>query len=764
MWVPHMRSTSPPGSAGVPTNHGPLLDASYRRLLAHKATAGISPSVVMKTSPVRMKTSPVRRYGSVQTPVAAPSPKLWKISSVCIEHREPMSPSKNWVPVPSGKLVGTHGKLPCTTSPTRHAHIPQMATHMLLRPLSPIPGVKLMPGSPGPPRHGTPCHEEYVAANRPYTSPPVVRTPRDLSKKSPHSPSSNVQVWHGPVSMETKKVLRDLELSIQNAVAMLPPSPPNTLGTFLDDVVNGDVVPAMCHSKTKIDAGSYWEKRRVQNLLRRLLEALQERFGVEGNTPAQDLGNTAFDAMVEWAQHHTNTAGHGRSPSRGCPDVLRSFNRELFTKTLEALGSWPPELSDPDRIEVFTALLVPSSPGMRALSNGQPLPKELTRCMFCEGLSCVPFNLPDFPVPTHLLSHVFPTVLSKSSPSTAQHVSEVAQLVASLFLMEQTGMDRTRDYFLCGLVSLEDIQAALPCIVPQNLLEEAVLKIIRTGAKYFTRKEWYSLTVSVRTSPEVAQEGADACRDWSSGQGQALSPPPQHRRDDDEWTINAEEPRVTRIDSPSELECTQKMTPPHGCRALPVSHPETPVDNKFPPVSLISPTPSPSLSHAVPSLSLHGSDGSSLIGGGMPQVRGSPMRMEEKEVLAANNTAGSPCHSVVTPFFIDWSTSCRSESVDSDESTCGSYMNHVGGSPCREHGHQADEGAGATPCSEHAELHAPEKAPVATAAMCQKVMSSDDPVAWISMEMHHECRGPFLARAFMRCCQLYEVSVASQPT
>lgn len=53
-----------------------------------------------------------------------------------------------------------------------------------------------------------------------------------------------------------------------------------------------------------------------------------------------------------------------------------------------------------------------------------------------------------------------------------------------------------------------------------------------------------------------------------------------------------------------------------------------------------------------------------------------------------------------------------------------------GGSNRGEDAHQADEGAGGQP--------------------------GVDPAAWLNAEMHNECSGPFLAQAFVRCCQLYE--------
>eukprot|EP00811_Abedinium_folium_P001526 NODE_11397_length_1289_cov_7.791738.p2 GENE.NODE_11397_length_1289_cov_7.791738~~NODE_11397_length_1289_cov_7.791738.p2 ORF type:complete len:166 (+),score=18.96 NODE_11397_length_1289_cov_7.791738:541-1038(+) len=54
--------------------------------------------------------------------------------------------------------------------------------------------------------------------------------------------------------------------------------------------------------------------------------------------------------------------------------------------------------------------------------------------------------------------------------------------------------------------------------------------------------------------------------------------------------------------------------------------------------------------------------------------------------------------------------------------------------------HQADMGAGAQ---------------TTTSGPLHELSHIDDPVVLIGVDLHNECTGPFLARAFARCCQLY---------
>merc|ERR1711959_648594 len=67
----------------------------------------------------------------------------------------------------------------------------------------------------------------------------------------------------------------NVPISIQNAMAQLaPPATQNTITAFFLAQVEGHL------GDGNVDIGKYWEKRRIQNAMRRLLEHLEESFEI----------------------------------------------------------------------------------------------------------------------------------------------------------------------------------------------------------------------------------------------------------------------------------------------------------------------------------------------------------------------------------------------------------------------------------------------------------------------------------------------------
>ena len=58
--------------------------------------------------------------------------------------------------------------------------------------------------------------------------------------------------------------------------------------------------------------------------------------------------------------------------------------------------------------------------------------------------------------------------------------NSVTEAVATTFCLEKTGTDKTKDFFVCGLLSLEEIQMGLPRLLPTAVVEDAVIRVIRT--------------------------------------------------------------------------------------------------------------------------------------------------------------------------------------------------------------------------------------------------------------------------------------------
>lgn len=257
---------------------------------------------------------------------------------------------------------------------------------------------------------------------------------------------------------------------IQQALSQIPAGVGNTLGDFIHQVQSGFILPAMCHPQHYIDRGNFWETRRVHNIMRRVLEFIQERYNCYHHN-SQEAVSRAFGDIVAWARGTRNYRADALSEAE-------------FTRGFEACHLWPPELTADDKQEVFVALRVPSSLSVKRLTEGHALPSELSRPMFEAGFSRVPYNLPDFPVPKELLANCTAAAAAKE--------------IAHVFGKEQGSMDSVKDFYMTGLLTMEEIQVELPLLLSIRLIEEAVTLIINGASRYFTQHEWNELVFALR--------------------------------------------------------------------------------------------------------------------------------------------------------------------------------------------------------------------------------------------------------------------------
>jgi len=584
-------------------------------------------------------------------------------------------------------------------------------------------------GRSQPPAVGRPVHRQPQVQVQPCSTTmlpryvatgvqsPVALSPLCHTSRVPRSAPMHSRT----LGMTTSQQISMDDIGIQNTVAMLPPSPVNSLPEFLANVVSGDVLPAMCHREPRADPARYWEKRRVQNSLRRLLESLQERFGIDGDEQGNDLGGAAYDELLRLAP--------GAGVCIGDPSDLTTgqIDEEGFTRALDVLGAWPPEMSPADRSEVFAALRAPSSAAVRALSTGQPLPARLSRRMLCEGLTRVPFNVPDFPVPTHLIRAV---------GRVETKVFEVAQAISFAFCMEQTGLERVKDFFLCGLLSIEEIQVALPQLYAETLVEEAVMKIIRTGAERFTPREWQTLVLQVRMIPA---EGScdEMVLPATPSQSPAQSPSQRERHRD------VQQPVSNALDA-----TYQNVSGAAGATADASSLSRTVLATEE--------------VHGQAPRGLRQQPPAATAGGVTEPLPDHVVRHVEEPLRLPGGQPGQAAAAGQRPV-INWSTTSLTVRGANDSGVTDAGL-------CYDLEHQADEGAGTRVNLEQeffpaqaaaAGSYLPDEAG-SVSTISRSTRRMDDPVRLISVDMHNECLGPLLALAFTRCCQLYEAGQAAR--
>lgn len=330
------------------------------------------------------------------------------------------------------------------------------------------------------------CAPNYAGAGSPQ---PLQHGPTVLPRNAmaAQAPGQGPVVWlpqTRPPNSYTAEGRAYAESRIRSAVDFLPHTPPNALLDWLKYLVSGQMEPG----EPAPDGGKYWDKRRVQTSLRRLLESLQE-WAEMRQVPEKD---DTFDdlTLAKEVMHGLLQVLPGRRKTTA--ENVKLTEQE-FINGIQMLGVWPPELTANDRKEVFAALLVPSQRVVRLLKEGRTnLPKALNCQLLADGLGCVPYILPDFPVPIHLLK----AILLKPA--------EIAKDIAARFCSD-SGADSIKDFYISGLISLEEVQISLPYLLQIRKLEEAVELILRSS-QFFTTREWQQYVYSIRG--EDSQEQA----------------------------------------------------------------------------------------------------------------------------------------------------------------------------------------------------------------------------------------------------------------
>eukprot|EP00747_Dinoflagellata_sp_TGD_P208095 gnl/TRDRNA2_/TRDRNA2_81613_c0_seq1.p1 gnl/TRDRNA2_/TRDRNA2_81613_c0~~gnl/TRDRNA2_/TRDRNA2_81613_c0_seq1.p1 ORF type:complete len:861 (+),score=115.20 gnl/TRDRNA2_/TRDRNA2_81613_c0_seq1:93-2675(+) len=687
----------------------------YRGLsqVAQPTQTPTSPAVQFR-SLAQTPASPAVNYRGLSQASTSPAVQYRNMGQAAsgVDYRSPRAPYRA-----AGQATPTvEHRSPRTQYRTLASHSPQQggavpcSPGMRTRALQPtwthpagarIVGVREMPSPAQRARRIAPPMSPAVNSAR---TPSVAQAQARQVFYTPQSQRRPLKVEEPPLEPRDKNIsgpiLEDCDLPITLLMGIQAPeaSPQpaqNTLREFLQGVASNKVLPALCSSDVRIDPQRYHLKRSAQNQLRRLLEFLQDALAPSQSAnlaPSKppnpsELGSIAF--------HKLASAQSGLQVGQ----ALTSISEEVFINGLDSLGMDANHdaevLGMADRKEVFCALLASSVACVKRLQRGHPLPTELTRHMLCDGLMRVPFNLPDFPVQPHLIEK------SRPMPDKLQ----VAEMVANVFAVEHTGMELVKDWFLSGLLSLEEIQAALPRILPQSLVEDAVMRIIRAGLTKFTDHEWEALVLCPR-NPEGCSSIPEDCKEGDKQAGKQVD------KEIDE--VVSESPNM--------------------------------------------PSLTPSGPHELPSL-------------GLKSWQAPP---------AGPGDAGAGAMTSEAPVLVDWSSASRpmEQSTEACSAIPASSSGHVcdwsmsartavdSSAHCSDPGHQADEGAG-TPQRSHRDPRldtsvVSQEQPYSMNQsagvnfMDRSCLSAEDLAAWVSMEFHNECRGPFLALAFERCCQLYQ--------
>jgi len=601
----------------------------------HREVRSLAATPQLEHREVRVaRPSNVTAVVTVHEPVVASSP-LAKYRQVRPVNLQPVMPLQLW-PMTAPQLRSAAPSSQASARPVAfqagprpHMEAPQLAVY------APAQGVAIGLQSP-------------VLSNRPVVAVGLACSPSASSR------TLDARTHPGATLEEHRP-----DDVVARTEKLIPETPPNTLVEWLKLVETRQVEPAMYAATTTIDVSRYWDKRRIQTCVRRLLEAIQDRLqerlalhhlGHEASTGPDngggvDLATQVFQAIITDLPQFRNSMP---------PDMV-ALDANTFIDGIQAIHGWPDELTAADRAEVFAALMVPSIKAVRALRTGQhKMAWQLTRISFGDGIANVPYTMPDFPAAkddTQAESETFTPL-------------RVAKDLAETFASDVAGLELVKDFFLTGLLSLEEIQIALPYLAELSLLEKAVELVIRTGTRHFTQSDVEKLVYAPRTQEMAGEAMAGENADWVAAQAlsqvstEAPSASPQ---------LHRESPDVTSGYNHSET--SEAPTP--GMRSGPAT----------------APLPT-------------------------REVR------NEEAVMFQHSAYRDDRYQIV-----DWKTALN---------PIGRSRSHKG----------ADEAAG---LQAQQPLVQPEVEP-----------QPQDIAQLLCLEWHQECKGPFLARAFVKCCQIYQ--------
>lgn len=211
---------------------------------------------------------------------------------------------------------------------------------------------------------------------------------------------------------------------------------------------------------TTADIGRYWDKRRIQSCLRRFAESLEEV------APGGRFGDFFTQHVAHGATVQADVAS-GAS--------LEGVEEEQFVARMAHANAWPSELTENDQRECFAALVLPNVGVARVCHEVGRLPARITQNNFVKGLQRVPYNVPDFPVPSEMMDRT-PTDV----------VLQVANLV-TLPRFAETGL---HDFTLSSWISAEEIQVLLPTLRPLSEIEKGVVKLLSETLPHFRPVDW----------------------------------------------------------------------------------------------------------------------------------------------------------------------------------------------------------------------------------------------------------------------------------